>query len=34
MYYSYDMSQYYIEQYPVFIRRAIPSDDEAEEENR
>lgn len=33
-YYSYDMSQYYSEQYPIFIRRAIPSDDEAEENSR
>ncbi len=26
-YNTYDLSQYYNEQYPIFIRRAIPSDD-------
>jgi hypothetical protein len=26
-YNTYDLSQYYSEQYPIFIRKAIPSDD-------
>jgi hypothetical protein len=33
-YASYDISQYFSEQFPIFIRRAIPSDDEYHEPDK